>query len=745
MGALGLLLAIAAAVVLAVRTWPERPPLRPAADGPSARVALAPAGDVFAGVPGELTLVVGHTGGRGNLPGRGTEARTAGARAIVGGTEGEVYAASSWSAFIQRIAPDGTVGEVFAQGITLPPARGGEEDPRGSLQLTQIALAPDGAFIAVDGYQHVVLRIERDGRARVIAGQWRRAGYRDGPAARSLLNAPTAVAVAGDGSVYVADALNGAIRRIGPDSTVSTFSRGRPGASRSQRTNVDPQRPEPADLALDASGRLWMLARYDLSEGRNHALYRFDARGRIELTVGRLLEAGSADGPPGQARFDHPRDLSADADGNVWVGEGRAFHAVRRIAPDGHVSTVARAPCMDYTPCQEIASGYAGYLGAPVLAFEGRARVVLDGGNFYTLTPDGRSVPLLGLRACWPARDGTRGTACLSEIGAMVRHDDGALTVIDGLSALRRIGTDGSVRTLVEPPDARFDPPSPEIAASIAAGGPIPPLTPSELTQPFPRYGLALAGPDGALYYGADQAIVRRSAEGRLTLASPDPVYGRGTEHTGPAPDHLEDVRAIVRLPDGQLVVAEGQTHVLRRVDPATGRSTIVAGRYGEAGHRDGAAADALFDMPEMLALAPDGTLYIGDRAGIRALKPSGEVLTLYGESAAPDAGGGCGARPDALAVSRDGTLWFATSGPPRVWRMKPGAAPEWIAGDRLYEGVRPGRLPGHLAPVRALLPTDDGGVLIASGAALLKAVPAPAAPDRATATAPVPGCGRAS
>lgn len=487
-----------------------------------------------------------------------------------------------------------------------------------------------------------------------------------------------------------------------------------------------------------------MLARHDLTEGRNHALYRLDARGRIDLTVGRLLGAGSADGPPDQARFDHPRDLSADADGNLWVGESHAFHAIRKVSPDGHVSTVARAPCADLLPCKDIAPDYAGYLSDPVLAFEGRARVVLSGGNFYTLTPDGRSVPLRGLRACWPARDGARGTACLSEIGAMVRHDDGALSVIDGLLSLRRIGSDGSVRTLVEGPEARFDPPPPDVAASIAAGGAIPPLTASEFTQAAPRYGVALGGADGALYYGVEQAIARRSADGRLTLASADPVHGQGAEHTGPAPDPLEDVRALVRLPDGQLVVAEGRTHVLRRVDPTTGRSTIVAGRYGEAGHRDGAAAEALFDAPEMLALAPDGTLYIGDRAGIRALKTSGEVTTLYGEGSATD-GGGCGARPDALAVARDGTLWFATSDPPRVWRMKPGAEPEWIVGDRYFEGVRPGRLPGHLASVRALLATDDGGVLIASGAALLKALPAPAASATATAAATVLGCGRGS
>lgn len=744
------LLGLAVVALLVLRTMPEQPGPRA-----STEVAKPTAGDVFAGTPGELTLVIGHTGGRGNLPGRGTEARTIGAGAIVAGPGGEVYAASSWSAFIQRIAPDGTVSEVFPQGITLPPARGGEDDPRGTLQLTQIALAPDGAFIAVDGYQHVVLRVERDGRARIIAGQWRRAGYRDGPAARSLLNAPMAVAVAGDGSVYVADALNGAIRRIGPDGRVSTFYRGRSGTDRSQRTNPDPQRPGPSDLAFDASGRLWMLARYDVNEGRNHALYRFDSRGRIELTVGRLLEAGSADGPPDQARFDQPRDLSADAEGNVWVGEAGGFYAIRKIAPDGSVSTVARVPCEQYTPCAAITPQYAGYLGIPMLAFEGRTRVLVDSshGAYYTLADDGSTVPLVGLRPCWPMRDGARSQACLGEITAMVRHADGALTVIDGLSSLRRIEPDGRVHTLQQiGPVVRFDPPQPAVAASNAASGSTAPLTAEPWTLPLPRReGLALAGDDVTLYVGIGQAIARRSADGKLTLASPDPIHGGAAEPAGPGPNHLEDVRAIVRLSDGHLLVAEGLTNVLRRVDPATGTLTIVAGRYGEAGHRDGAAADALFDSLEHLALAPDGTVYVGDRAGIRALRRDGQVVTVYGESSDPASTGGCGARADALAVAADGTLWFATTDPPRVWRLKPGAAPEWIAGDRVYEGVRPGRLPGHLARVRALLPTDDGGVLIASGAALLKALPAPAVPaasasvSTTAAPAQVLGCMRTS
>lgn len=49
------------------------------------------------------------------------------------------------------------------------------------------------------------------------------AGYLDGPAASSLFNQPSSIAIAADGTIYVADAENGAIRVISPSLNVSTL------------------------------------------------------------------------------------------------------------------------------------------------------------------------------------------------------------------------------------------------------------------------------------------------------------------------------------------------------------------------------------------------------------------------------------------------------------------------------------------------------------------------------------------
>src|SRR5262249_7366810 len=51
-----------------------------------------------------------------------------------------------------------------------------------------------------------------------------RSGYLDGPAAQSLFNQPSSIAVAPDETMYIADAENSTIRKIDPTGNVSTLA-----------------------------------------------------------------------------------------------------------------------------------------------------------------------------------------------------------------------------------------------------------------------------------------------------------------------------------------------------------------------------------------------------------------------------------------------------------------------------------------------------------------------------------------
>jgi len=58
---------------------------------------------------------------------------------------------------------------------------------------------------------------------RTYAGVPGQGGYLDGPEAHALFNQPSSIAVANDGTVYVADAMNGAIRAIDREGNVTTL------------------------------------------------------------------------------------------------------------------------------------------------------------------------------------------------------------------------------------------------------------------------------------------------------------------------------------------------------------------------------------------------------------------------------------------------------------------------------------------------------------------------------------------
>ena len=62
--------------------------------------------------------------------------------------------------------------------------------------------------------------------------------------------------------------------------------------------------------------------------------------GQVSTLAGGALP-GDADGPADQARFDTPCAIAVDAQGQVWVADTRN-DALRRIDPQGNVSTVAR-------------------------------------------------------------------------------------------------------------------------------------------------------------------------------------------------------------------------------------------------------------------------------------------------------------------------------------------------------------------------------------------------------------------
>ena len=132
-------------------------------------------------------------------------------------------------------------------------------------------------------------------------------------------------------------------------------------------------------------------------------------------------------------------------------------------------------------------------------------------------------------------------------------------------------------------------------------------------------------------YY--NPAVRRVAQDGTVTTIAGSHSHGF---RDGPADvAQFRGPRSVAIAPDGTIYVGDSVNRRIRRVTP-DGMVTTVAGT-GPSGHgddptrRDGPAEQAVFGSVDNIALAPDGDLYIDDGPAIRRLSPSGWVSTVAG------------------------------------------------------------------------------------------------------------------
>ena len=242
-------------------------------------------------------------------------------------TDGSLFVADTGSHRIRRISPDGTVTTVAGSGVAgyLDGAalQAQFDGPMG------LALARNGTLYIADAYNNRVRALDRAGRVRTVAGDGI-AALADGSPEYARFDVPCGVAAASDGSILVADTGNSAIRRIGVGQLVTTVA---------------------VTAALDPRQDISLFRPVGIAVGRDHDLFVTDRRGRIlhVLPDGRTrLLAGSlpgfADGPGRTARFSNPTGISIDREGALIVADA-GNHLIRRIAPPGlYAPDLPRSP-----------------------------------------------------------------------------------------------------------------------------------------------------------------------------------------------------------------------------------------------------------------------------------------------------------------------------------------------------------------------------------------------------------------
>ena len=204
-----------------------------------------------------------------------------------------------------------------------------------------IAVAADGAVFHVsDTGNHTIRRVTTNGIVTTLAGLAGNADYADGSAATARFNQPLGLAVAPNGTVYVADSGNHLIRVISTNGIVSVLAGNPETFGSADGTGTNAFFNNPVGLALAANGSLFV------SDANNFTIRRVSAAGVVTTLAGATGQDGAADGPASSARFGKPAELALAPNGTLYIADA-AHHVIGRLTPDGRVSTIAGLVGMD--------------------------------------------------------------------------------------------------------------------------------------------------------------------------------------------------------------------------------------------------------------------------------------------------------------------------------------------------------------------------------------------------------------
>ncbi|MGI4872512.1 MAG: SMP-30/gluconolactonase/LRE family protein [Janthinobacterium lividum] len=261
--------------------------------------------------------------------GPGALARFAHPSGVAVDAQGTVYVADPGNHAIRRVSPVGDV-TTWAGQRAADTLRNGPLVQARFQAPTALAVGPDGSVYVTEGQGHVVRKISPQGVVSTLAGRAGDYGQRDGRAGRARFNDLTSVAVAPDGSVYVTDGESGGVRRLTSRGRVSTLV---PGNSLS----VDPRSQEgryysPTAVAVGPDGSVYVL---------RGEVYRFPPGSRTGTPLTSIPRDTSADTDQGaRVQFTEPTGLAVDALGYVYVAD-TGNQCIRRISPQGEVTTIA--------------------------------------------------------------------------------------------------------------------------------------------------------------------------------------------------------------------------------------------------------------------------------------------------------------------------------------------------------------------------------------------------------------------
>ena len=504
---------------------------------------------------------------------------------------------------VLRLEPDGSLLTIAGLGlIALPPPQVAGfaslqfVKPASFLQpaiLRGMAEDSSGALYLADAEAGRVYRIGQDGLATIFAGGGTAPpGFQSdgGAATAALLQSPRGLVFDSKGNLDIAEVYCNCIRQVSPTGVISTLYTAAPSPYA-----VVPKVPGIEGLAIDSADSLY----YTVWMG--NVVVKVSPSGVATPVAGTGAPGFGGDGGPAIAAQLHgPSGVTVDANGNIYIAD-TMNHRIRKVAPDGTISSVAGSAVPGSLACTALKPSPATEplcLPAEVVLDASADLIIADYGNRLVreLSPGGTLMTIAGNGLPDPNFFGERSGgdggpeihATFGLLGGAAFDPAGNLYVSDSFAnTIRKISASGTVSTIGGNGQNGYSGDGqPAIIAEISRPGPV------------------SVGPDGAVYIITGDSRVRKiTPDGIIHL-----VAGIGTGNGlvrdqgdgGPAVDAtLNEPGGVAFDHNGNIYIADTSNARIRKIDSSGIINTV--GPTGQQG----------VDYYNGLAVDPQGNVYV--------------------------------------------------------------------------------------------------------------------------------------
>ncbi|WP_161991991.1 IPT/TIG domain-containing protein [Flagellimonas algicola] len=191
-----------------------------------------------------------------------------------------------------------------------------------------------GSALYVSEDNHAIRRISLDDGQYTVstyAGPapeiTEREGYVDGGLSEARFSFPSGMAKSGEGTILIADLANSRIRAIDQDAgTVGTFAGGEEGGYVNDVHRLDARFYGPSDVSVAGDGTVYV------ADADNSCIRRIDSEGHV-TTIGIYDSFDYNDGPGAEAKFNYPMGVLHGEEGEIYVAD-TDNNVIRKIIID---------------------------------------------------------------------------------------------------------------------------------------------------------------------------------------------------------------------------------------------------------------------------------------------------------------------------------------------------------------------------------------------------------------------------